>query len=118
MKSWRLIATAALVLLTLALSCGKPYQPYIPDTELPRMVYMGDDVRNLKTVPGRLYNKQVYVEVTTAEGVAATGKLLRIGKDDLVVSPGWYYSTEKDSTMKIDIEKVIPKDKVIILKVF
>ena len=118
MRSWRLIVTTALVLLGLALSCGKPYQPYVPDTELPRMVYTGDDVRNLKTVPGRLYNKQVYVEVTTAEGVAETGKLISLRKDDLVVSPGYYYSTERDSTVKIDIEKVIPKDKVIILKVF
>ena len=118
MRPGRLIATLALLLLSLVFSCGKPYQPYVPDTDMPRMVYTGDEVRNLKTVPGRMYNKNVYVEVTTTEGVAQTGRLIRLSQEDLVMSPGWYYSTEKDSTVKIDIEKVIPKDKVIILKVF
>jgi len=118
MRSGRLIGITVLVLLSLVLSCGKPYQPYMPSTELPRMVYTGDEILNLRTVPGRMYNKHVYVEVTTAEGVAERGKLIRLGKEDLVLSPGWYYSSEKDSTVKIDIEKVIPKDKVIILKVF
>ena len=118
MRSGRLIAISALALLSLVFSCGKPYQPYVPSTELPRMVYTGDEIPSLKTVPGRMYNKHVYVEVTTTEGVAETGKLIRLGQEDLVLSPGWYYSTEKDSTVKVDIEKVIPKDKVIILKIF
>jgi hypothetical protein len=118
MRPWRLIVTTALLLLSLLFSCGRPYQPYVPDTDMPRMVYTGHEIRNLETVPGRMYNKHVYVEVTTTEGIAETGRLIRIGQDDLVMSPGWYYSTESDSTMKMDIEKVIPKDKVIILKVF
>ena len=118
MRSGRLIVITALVLLSLMFSCGRAYQPYRPSTELPRMVYTGDEIQNLRTVPGRIYNKQVYVEVTTTEGVAETGRLIRLGEYDLVMSPGYYYSTERDSTVKIDIEKVILKDKILILKVF
>jgi hypothetical protein len=118
MRSGRLIAVTVLVLSSLTLSCGRAYQPYVPDTEVPRMIYMGYDVRNLTTVASKLYNKNVYIEITTSEGVAETGKLIRIGDVDLVMSPGYYYSTEGETTVKVDIEKVIPKDKIIIMKVF
>ena len=79
---------------------------------------MEDEVQNLETVAGRLYDKRVYIEVTTRNGVKETGRLIRIDEADLVMSPHYYYSSRGDSVVKVEVEEVIPKDEIIILKVF
>jgi hypothetical protein len=112
------IGITILVISLLTLSCGKTYTRYMPDTDLPRMVYMENDVQNLETVGGRLNDKPVYVEVTTRKGERDTGKLMRIDEDDLVISLGYYYSREGESVVKVDVEKLIPKGEILILKIF
>lgn len=109
-----------LVILLLTLSCGggKVYYNYVPNTDLPRMVYWEEDILPLETVSGRLYNKQVFVEITKRDGETQTGKLVLIGKTDLVMTSQYYYSTLGDSLVKVDVEAVVPKDEIVILKVF
>jgi hypothetical protein len=118
MKGQISVAATILVILLVMLSCAKPYHPYVPDTRIPRMIYMEDDVQNLQTVAGKLSGRMVYVQVTTRKGVTEVGKLLRIGEDDVVLSPGYYYSVSGESTGKVDIEKLIPKNEILLLKVF
>jgi hypothetical protein len=115
-RTW--VALTVLVILLVILSCAKAYHPYVPTSQVPRIVYINGDVENLRSVAGKLLGKPVYIEVTTPEGVAETGKLISIGEDDLVMSPGYYFSTEGESAGKVDIEKIIPKKDIIILKVF
>ena len=108
-----------LVIMLLTLSCGKTYYSYVPTAEYTRMVYMEkEDILNLETVAARLYDKQVYVEVTTRDGKKRTGKLIRIDGGDLMMTPSYYYDTVDESMVRVDVEEVIPKDQILVLKVF
>jgi hypothetical protein len=108
-----------LVMVFLTLSCGRAYYRYVPNTMLPRMVYMGDEeILNLGTVAARLYDRNVLVEVTTRDGATRTGKLLRIDEGELMMSPSYYYDMSEESSGKVDVEEIIPKDQIIILKIF
>jgi hypothetical protein len=118
MKRNTWVVLTILLISLVMLSCAKPYHPYVPTSQVPRMVYMNGDVENLRSVAGKLYGKAVYIEVTTGKGVAETGKLISIGEDDLVMSPGYYFSAEGESPAKVEIEKTIPKRDIMVLKVF
>ena len=112
------IGIMILVISLLTLSCAKDYTRYPPGSGLPRMIYIGDEVQKLETVGSKLQDKQVYIEVRTRKGEKETGKLMRIDDNDLVMSLGYYYSREGESTQKVDVEKLIPKDEIVLLKVF
>ncbi len=118
MKRQTLGMLGILVGVVMALSCAKAYHDYTPETELPRMVYVEDEVESLTTVPGWLVGKRVFVEVTTTDCVMETGKLIRITENVLVMSPHYYYSTVQDSMVKLETERVIPKDEIVILKIY
>ena len=107
-----------LVLVLLTLSCGKTYYRYVPGKDMPRMVYWEDDILDLETVAARLYDKQVFIEVTTRDGETETGKLIRIDEGDLVMSPSYYYDTVDETVTRVDVEEIIPKDQILILKVY
>jgi hypothetical protein len=109
-----------LVIVFLTLSCGgRTYYRYVPNTVVPRMVYLGEEeILNLGTVAARLYDKNVLVEVTTRDGATRTGKLLRIDEGELMMSPSYYYEMTEESAGKVDVEEVIPKDQITILKVY
>jgi hypothetical protein len=108
-----------LVMVFLMMACGRTYYSYMPTTEFPRMVYFEkEDILNLGTVAGRLYAGDVYVDVFTRDGVKRTGKLLRIDEGELMMTPSYYYDMGEESSGKVDIEVVIPKDQIIILTVY
>jgi len=108
-----------LVMVFLTLACGRAYYSYMPTTEFPRMVYIEkEDILNLGTVASRLYAGTVYVDVTTRDGVKRTGKLLRIDEGELMMSPSYYYDMAEESAGKVDVEVIIPKDQITILKVY
>jgi hypothetical protein len=108
-----------LVMVFLMLGCGRTYYSYMPTAEFPRMVYFEkEDILNLGTVASRLYAGNVYVDVTTRDGVKRTGKLLRIDEGELMMSTGYYYEMAEDSAGKVEVEEVITKDQIIILKVY
>ena len=113
------LGAMVLVMVFLSLACGRTYYSYMPTTELPRMVYVGEeDIMNLGTVAARLYAGNVYVDVTTQDGITTTGKLLRIDEGELMMTPSYYYDMAEESSGKVDVEKVIPKDEIILLKVY
>jgi hypothetical protein len=108
-----------LVIVFLTLSCGRTYYRYVPNTMLPRMIYMGEEeILNLGTIAARLYDRNVFIEVTTRNGDIMTGRLLRIDEGELMMSPSYYYDMSEESSGRVDVEEVIPKDQIIILKVY
>ena len=108
-----------LVMVFRTLSCGRTYYRYMPTTEAPRMVYVGpEEILNLGTVAARLYDRNVFIDVTTDDGIRRTGKLLRIDEGELMMSPTYYYDMSEESSGKVDVEEVIPKDKIILLTVY
>jgi hypothetical protein len=113
------LGAIVLVMVFLSLACGRTYYSYMPTTEFPRMVYIDKaDILNLGTVAARLYAGNTYAEVTTRDGVIRTGKLLRIDEGELMMSPSYYYEMSEESSGKVDVEEVIPKDQILILKVY
>jgi len=108
-----------LVMVFLSLACGRTYYSYMPTTEFPRMIYVGnEDILNLGTVAARLYAGTVYVDVTTRDGVRRTGKLLRIDEGELMMSPSYYYEMSEESSGKVDVEEIIAKDQITVLQVY
>jgi hypothetical protein len=118
MENRRWFAVTLVVVSLLILSCAKAYHPYVPETQVPKMVYVNGDVENLRTIAGRLYDKVVYVQVTTRKEIAATGKLVQIGEDDIVISPGYYYTNQAGTATKVDVEKIIPKKDILVLTLY
>ena len=117
----RRVCMGAMILVTvfLMLGCGRTYYSYMPITESPRMIYIEkEDILNLGTVASRLYAGTVYVDVTTRDGVTRTGKLLRIDEGELMMSPSYYYDMAEESSGRVDVEEVIPKDQITVLKVY
>ncbi len=113
------LGTMLLVIILLTLSCGRTYYSYVPNTEFPRMIYIEkEEILNLETVAARLYDKNVFVEVTTRDGATRTGKLLRIDEGELMMSPSYYYDMSEESAGKVDVEEIIPKDQIVVLKVY
>jgi hypothetical protein len=75
-------------------------------------------VRRLKTEADIPEERQIYIEVETKTGTQQTGRLIKITEKDLVLSRGFYYSTVKDSTLRIENKITIPKQEILILKVW
>jgi len=117
-KSQIFKAAVTFVMILLTAACAKTHYPYAPKAEMPRMIYVDKDLQNLKTDDGKLTGQRVYVAVTTKEGTMETGKLVRITELDLVMIPEYYYESVNDSVFKYEPEKVIPKDEILILKVY
>ncbi len=114
-----LLGVALLAVMLLAVSCGRTYFRYVPGAEIPRMVYMSEEsIVNMGTIQGRMYAGDVYVRVTTRDGKTRTGKLLRIDEGELLMTPTYYYDSDGESVTKIDVETVISKDQIIILKIY
>lgn len=107
----------------LATGCARTeYQyrqmPYFPVDELPRQVYVENQVHQLTTNGTIAESDRVLVEVRTIEGRQEKGRLISISESEILMSSTFYYEADGDSTAKIEKEVVIPKDEVLILKVW
>ena len=111
-------AVVVLSIVLLAAGCVRTYSQYTPMKELPRMIYVQGELGRLKTDANQLAGKGVIVEVTTTSGITETGKLVRITDCHLVMSPVFCSSGEDDPAFQLEAEKMIPKDEILILKVF
>ena len=88
-----------------------------PD-DFPRKIYVENQVNSLNTRVELPVEKRMYIEVTTKEGLKERGKLIRITDRELVVSGGFRYITRNDSLVKVEKRVNIPKEDVLILKVW
>ncbi len=117
------IAAGILIVLALASSCARPdyqykHMPYYPADEMPREVYVEDQVNPLNTNGALPEENRVIVEVRTIEGRQEKGRLIRISERDILLSPEFRYVAEGDTTGKEEKVVTIPKEEVLILKVW
>jgi hypothetical protein len=119
MKHSRYIVMSVLSFLLFGVACSSKQhiQEYTPKQAFPRMIYIEDQVKPLKT-EDVIDEKQIYVEVRTKKGTKETGKLIRITENELVMSRGFYYPFEDESLSKFESEITIPKQDIFILKVW
>jgi len=119
MNNKRHFAITLTILLLFATACGKNViTRYHSEDTVPRLVYVHDNVQGLEADDGLLSEKQIYTEVRTKKGDKESGILVDITKNDLVLSEGYYYSTVNDSTKRMESQVVIPKENIMILKVW
>jgi len=120
MKHNRYTAWVIFAYLLFYLACARTIynHQYFPKQAFPKMVYIEDQVQRLKTEADIPDEKQIYIEVETKSGTQETGRLIRITENDLVLSRGFYYSTVKDSTLRIENKIALPKQEILILKVW
>ena len=88
-----------------------------PD-DFPRKIYVENQVNSLNTRVELPAEKRMYVEVTKKDGLKERGKLIRITDRELIVSGGFHYITRNDSLVKVEKKVTIPKEDVLILKVW
>ncbi len=120
MRYTRYIVLALFVYLVFNMACSKSLHKYenFQRQDFPRMVYIENEVEPLNTqvtLPGE---SKIYVELRKKDGVMETGRLIRITEKDVILSRGFYYSTVSDSTVKAENKIVIPKEDILILKVW
>ncbi len=107
------------VCLLLPLACAKTLHRYQPQETLPKIIYIENDAQFLKTQHEIPLERQMYTEVRMADGDLETGRVLRITEEDLILSTGYYYAVVDDtSRIRIENEKVIPKEDILIMRVW
>ncbi len=84
----------------------------------PRMVYVDDEVRKLKTSADIPSHRPVYVEVRTKEGHQRAGKLLRITEIEVVLHEAVYRKIAGNGFRIIENKIAVPKQDVLIMKVW
>ena len=115
----------ALILISaLSLACSQSVHKHEkqvlvqqPD-DFPRKIYVGNQVNSLNTRVELPTEKRMYIEVTKKDGLMERGNLIRITEEELIVSGGFRYSTVNDSLVKVERKINIPKEDVLILKVW
>lgn len=96
----------------------KYFSEHVPKDDIPRMVYVEDQVNTLRT-RGTLGNEnKIYVEIRKKNGESESGKLIRIDEEELTLSRGFYYTSVNDSSFRTGDKLVIPKSEILILKVY
>jgi len=107
--------------LLLNVACNKKAlnnQPIFSPEGFPRMVYVDNEVQKLKTAADIPNYSPVYVEVRTKAGDQKAGKLLRITESAVVLHQAVYRKTAGDSLLKVENKITVPKQEVLILKVW
>jgi hypothetical protein len=118
MRSQNWLRTLIIALTILSAACAPSLNRYYPRETSPRMIYVGDEVNGLRTRADLTAANPVYSEIRTVEGGKTTGLLVRITESDLVLNEGYYYSVVNDSLQRQESQRVIPKDDVLILKIW
>jgi hypothetical protein len=118
MKPKSYTASALVVFVLLTAGCAKTIHHYTPEENLPTMIYIEDEVKRLQTEVDISYEEYMYAEITTKKGKRETGRIIRITKEDLVFSPGFYYSTVDDTLVKMESRIAMPKEEIFILKIW
>lgn len=108
----------SLVIVILTVACARTFSQYTPRRDLPRMIYVQGELGRLETDADKLAAATVFVEVTTKEGVTGAGKLIRITDCHLVMNPISCSSSADAPDFALESEKLIPKDEILVLKVF
>lgn len=109
---------ALMVCLVATIACSSSIHRYHPTETAPKMVYIGDDLEHIRTARDLVDENRIYTEIRTKSGVKESGMLVRITDDDLILSRGYHYSKVDDSMTRIENYKNIPKEDVLIMKVW
>ncbi len=117
MRFKELSALALMGCMVLTVACSNAIHRYHTSDLQPKMVYVGSQLEPIRT-SDLSRGEQVYAEVRTKQGVKETGKLMWISENELILSEGYYYSTVNDSLKRFESQKVIPKEDILILKVW
>jgi hypothetical protein len=115
---YRFTALALVAIVIFTVACASSINRYYPQTSSPRMVYFYDQVEGLKTDKDLIDGNRVYTEIRTKEGDKKTGMLIRLTEDELVLNDGYYYSKVNDSLERFESHQVIPKEEILILRVW
>ena len=118
MKHRRYIKMVLLVTVIPILACGSNFKQYYPQTEIPRMMYIGDEVDSLSYRAAGSEKKQIYVEIRTTKGELETGNLLAITLDEVILTSGYMYVVEDDTSYRVEDQQVVRKNNVSIMKVW
>jgi hypothetical protein len=118
MNQNKYIILLLLVYLAFTMACGETLYHYYPKETLPKKIYVGNEVELLKTNVDIPLERQMYVKIRTKTGVEENGRLIRITEEDLIFALGYYYSTINDTLRRLESQKVIPKDEILILKIW
>jgi hypothetical protein len=120
MKSYSYIAAilAAFLFNTACSQKNLSNRPAFSPEGFPRMVYVDDEVQKLKTSVDIPSHRPVYVEVRTKEGHQRAGKLLRITEIEVVLHEAVYRKTAGDGFRIIESKIAVPKQEVLIMKIW
>jgi len=104
------------------LACGKSsVKKYLPLTAYPRAIYIENQVDKVQTEGKIAEKKNIYVDVSTRDGMKKSGKLIEISKESVRLTEGYYYATDKNNKALIKLDKdevIIPKTEILILKIW
>lgn len=118
MKLHRCLLAAFFVTLVSILSCASNFTHYHPSDEIPRMMYIGNEVDELIYTPDKAGDGRIYVEIRTRQGDLETGNLLQITQDEIFLTSGYMYSMVDETKVRTENQRVIRKDNVSIMKVW
>jgi hypothetical protein len=107
-----------MVCLVATIACSGSINQYHPSEMAPKMIYIGDDLEHIKTARDLVDENRIYTEIRTKSGAKESGMLVRITDHDLILSEGYHYTMVDESMNRVENYKNIPKDEVLIMKVW
>ena len=116
LNGYAILALMACLVTTVA--CSSSINRYHPGEMAPKMVYIGDDLEHIKTRQDLVDENRIYTEIRTKSGLKESGMLVRITESELVLSEGYHYSMIDESMTRVENYKNIPKEEVLIMKVW
>lgn len=106
------------IILALSSGCSSNFKLYTPKSPLPRAAYVGDQVQQISSKGKISESNYLYTEIRTLDGDKFSGKLIEIHDDTVVLSEGFYYTTKKESAVRIEKPAEIKKEDILILKIW
>ena len=117
LKKFVTLILCILIIVTLA-QC-KNVIHYQLSTSMPKAVFIDNQVHNIPMANDIYKDKTIFIEITKRDGRRDKGKLIEISHEGIVLAESYYYSELDDSTrVKIDNIVTIPKDAILIMKVW
>jgi len=99
-------------------SCSHKLNKYNLNSDYPRIILVDDMLNDIDMYQSIETSKMPSIEFWDKEGNRRYGKLIKISKYSIEYSIGYYYKSENDSVKMIEKIESIPKDRVVIFKMW
>ena len=118
MRSNYVFISGLLFVLILLTACGHSLNRYYIQSDSPKIILVDDMLNNVEMFKEIDKAQMPPIEFWDKDGNRRCGKLVQITRNNIVYSIGNYYKFDNDSLNIIEEIKTVPKENIIIFKMW